>query len=69
MQLGDQLCSFAGVTRHSANTLQAVAAALQASEGRAVQTTVLRRGIAVELLLTPRPWSGRGLLGCHLQPL
>lgn len=69
LQLWDQMLSFAGVTKQTPNTLQAVAAALQANEGRPVETVVLRQGGAAVLQLTPQPWGGRGLLGCHLRPL
>lgn len=64
-----QMCSFAGVTKQTANTLQAVAAALAAHEGRPVEAVVLRQGAALALQVTPRQWGGRGLLGCHLRPL
>ena len=69
LQLWDQMVSFAGVTKHTANTLQAVAAALQANQGRPVETVVLRQGAPAVLQLTPQSWGGRGLLGCHLRPL
>ena len=69
LQLWDQLCSFAGVTQRTPSTLQAVAAALQAHEGQAVEALVLRQGALLSLQLTPRQWGGRGLLGCHLRPL
>jgi 26S proteasome non-ATPase regulatory subunit 9 len=69
LQLWDQLCSFAGVTQQTPSTLQAVAAALQAHEGQAVEAVVLRQGALLSLQLTPRQWGGRGLLGCHLRPL
>ena len=42
---------------------------LAASEGQAVPTALLRNGMPVLLMLTPQRWAGRGLLGCHLQPL
>ena len=42
---------------------------LAASEGQAVPTALLRNGMPVLLILTPQRWAGRGLLGCHLQPL
>lgn len=69
LQLGDQLCRFGEVTRDAPSTLQAVAAALAAHEGRPVAAVVLRQGAPVALQLTPRQWGGRGLLGCHLRPL
>ncbi|CAI5532362.1 unnamed protein product, partial [Closterium sp. Naga37s-1] len=46
-----------------AELLKQVAAELQGSEGRGVNMTVLRAGNVVELLVTPRRWGGRGLLG------
>lgn len=69
LQLGDQLCSFAGVSKAVPSTLQAVAAALAANEGRPVEAVVLRQGAPLALQLTPQQWGGRGLLGCHLRPL
>ncbi|CAI5457417.1 unnamed protein product [Closterium sp. Yama58-4] len=51
-----------------AELLKQVAAELQGSEGRGVSMTVLRAGNVVELVVTPRRWGGRGLLGCHLSP-
>jgi Nas2 N_terminal domain len=55
-----------------------------AAQGRAIQITVLRRGAdqngttstdaadgtttVVSLSLTPKPWSGRGMIGCHIVP-
>lgn len=69
LQLWDQMLSFAGVTKQTPDTLQAVAAALQANQGRPVETVVLRQGAPAVLQLTPQPWGGRGLLGCHLRPL
>lgn len=79
MQVGDLVCSIAGVSGAEAQAapagsggeqaLQRVAAALQAAAGQAVPTKVLRQGMPLELQLVPRPWSGRGLLGCRLRPL
>jgi 26S proteasome non-ATPase regulatory subunit 9 len=70
IQLGDRLLQFGGITAQTPNTLQQVAAELQACEGRAVDAAFLRLGVGeVRLQLVPRRWSGRGLLGCHLQPL
>lgn len=51
------------------NPLQAVARLLQESEGREVESEWLHEGRRVAARLTPQAWAGRGLLGCHLQPL
>lgn len=69
LQLGDQLCSFGGVSRgsHPTSTLPAVAGALV--EGTTVKAVVLRQGAPLTLQLTPHKWFGQGLLGCHLRPL
>lgn len=67
LQLHDQLCSFGGVTRQTPNTLQAVAAVLR--EGQEVEAVLQRHGAPLVVTLTPKPWAGRGLLGCHLHPL
>ncbi|KAL4434406.1 hypothetical protein ABPG75_000847 [Micractinium tetrahymenae] len=69
LQLNDQLCSVGGVTRHTPNTLQSVAALVQASEGQPVEAVVLRHGSPMVLTLTPKRGAGPGLLGCHLRPL
>jgi membrane-associated protease RseP (regulator of RpoE activity) len=63
LRLGDQLLRFGGVLAESPNMLQGVAAELQGGVGRAVEVEVLRRGEKLALGVTPRSWSGRGLLG------
>ncbi|GAQ79867.1 hypothetical protein KFL_000400100 [Klebsormidium nitens] len=69
LKLGDQLLRFGGVQAETPNVLQGVAAALQGGAGQAIPVEVLRRGEKVALAVTPRSWSGRGLLGCHIRPL
>lgn len=69
VRLGDLMVSFGHVTAQTPNVLQAVARLLAASEGQGVVTVVLRDGARVTLTVRPQQWEGRGLLGCHLQPL
>jgi 26S proteasome non-ATPase regulatory subunit 9 len=69
LQVGDLMIRFAHVTSQTPNFLTAVAGALQAGEGKELTAVVLRDGEEVKLKLTPQKWEGRGLLGCHLQPL
>jgi 26S proteasome non-ATPase regulatory subunit 9 len=64
-----QSSSSSGSSGGVSAVLQAVAAELQAHEGRPVSTAWLRAGQQLELQLTPQRWDGRGLLGCHLRPL
>jgi len=51
--------------------MSALGEVVAAHEGRQLEVQVLPEGEArpLTLQLTPARWSGRGLLGCHLQPL
>jgi len=69
LQIGDLMIRFAHVTSETPNVLGAVAGALAAGEGKELEAVVLRNGQEVKLRLIPQKWEGRGLLGCHLQPL
>ncbi|KAH7623238.1 hypothetical protein Ndes2526B_g01659 [Nannochloris sp. 'desiccata'] len=69
LQIGDLMIRFAHVTSQTPNFLSAVAGALAAGEGKELEAVVLRNGEEVKLRLIPQKWEGRGLLGCHLQPL
>lgn len=60
--LGDQLLKFGSVDGGD-NVLMRLAREGQTNEGRGLHVVVLRRGEAVHLTVTPRPWAGRGLLG------
>ena len=68
--VGDVMIRFGRVTGQTPNFMQAVAAALAAGEGTEIEAVVLRQGVGeVKVQLVPQQWAGRGLLGCHLQPL
>ena len=66
--VGDLLLSLGEATAASGG-LAAVAEVVRASQGRPVRAVVLRAGAPLALQLVPSPWGGRGLLGCHLQPI
>ncbi|XP_057767831.1 uncharacterized protein LOC130988089 isoform X2 [Salvia miltiorrhiza] len=68
LQLGDQILKFGDVERGE-NLLQRLAAEAQQKQGEAVPLVVTRQGSLVNLTVTPRTWSGRGLLGCHFRIL
>lgn len=67
IQIGDLVLKFGPVIAGT-DCIRSVSQHLQQSQGRKVDVRVLREGREVLLEVTPRPWSGRGLLGCHLQP-
>lgn len=70
--VGDQLLKFGSVDGGD-NLLMRLAREGQDNEGRGLHVVVLRRGESVHLTVTPRRWSGRGLLGYgslpHFVPL
>jgi len=45
------------------------ARAFAESENSPVRVLVSRRGDVVEVSVTPRAWSGAGLVGCHMRPM
>ncbi|BEI85476.1 hypothetical protein CcaverHIS002_0508770 [Cutaneotrichosporon cavernicola] len=65
---GDIIYSFSGITAASEGGMQAIGAVVQRSEGQTLTLLVLRGNERKMLHLTPRAWSGRGLLGCHILP-
>ncbi|KAK9822610.1 hypothetical protein WJX74_010446 [Apatococcus lobatus] len=69
VQLGDQWISFGRSDASKGSSMASVAATLQDCEGRLATAEFVRRGAAMQLQLMPSKWSGRGLLGCHLQAL
>mmetsp|Transcript_62651 Transcript_62651/g.149447 ORF Transcript_62651/g.149447 Transcript_62651/m.149447 type:complete len:217 (-) Transcript_62651:153-803(-) len=75
LRVGDRVCSFGGVSRQATGDLHACFAAIAklvpASEGAQIDL-VIKRGDAADVVtvqLRPRKWAGRGLLGCHMDPI
>ena len=69
---GDLLLQFGAVSSRTPDFLGAIPRALRDSMGESLAVVVDRPGnpeTPVSLSLTPKVWSGRGLLGCHLSPL
>lgn len=62
LQLGDQVVRFGNV-QSGENLLQRLAAEVQSNQGCAVSMTVMRQGAMTNVLVTPRVWQGRSLLG------
>jgi hypothetical protein len=71
----DLIVSFGPLHKENHDHLRAIAELVpeMASEKKSIEICLLRRKVGVEwetlhFKLTPRPWNGRGLLGCHLMP-
>mmetsp|Transcript_3250 Transcript_3250/g.5237 ORF Transcript_3250/g.5237 Transcript_3250/m.5237 type:complete len:225 (+) Transcript_3250:374-1048(+) len=73
LRVGDRVLEFGGLDAAaiSARGMAALASVVQNNEGRALKVVVMPEGEAKSstLQLTPSRWEGRGLLGCHLQPV
>ncbi|ESR66855.1 PDZ domain-containing protein [Citrus sinensis] len=68
LQLGDQVLKF-GTVEAGDNLLERLAAEGRKNQGNAVPVVIMRQGGLINLAVTPRPWQGRGLLGCHFRML
>jgi 26S proteasome non-ATPase regulatory subunit 9 len=66
----DLILSFGNITLYSGDPLAEVGRMVPVVAGQEQSLTVLvqRQGGSESLQLTPKPWSGRGLLGCHIVP-
>ncbi|MCO5578182.1 hypothetical protein L7F22_032020 [Adiantum nelumboides] len=68
LMVGDQLIKF-GSVEGGDNLLMRLGREGRMNEGNAIPVTVLRRGVQLQLIVTPRQWSDPGLLGCHIRQL
>lgn len=66
LQLGDQIVKFGNV-EYGDNLLPKLASEAQMNQGKPVPMLVMRQGTLVNLMVTPRTWRGRGLLGCNFR--
>ncbi|XP_077163764.1 26S proteasome non-ATPase regulatory subunit 9 isoform X2 [Paroedura picta] len=69
LQVDDEIVEFGSVNTRNFQSIQNIATVVQHSEGRSLSVTVLRRGERMHLGLTPKRWTGKGLLGCNIVPL
>jgi hypothetical protein len=63
------LIRFGVVDCNTKSGLVAIGTELAANEFKVLRVQVEREGKRVLLMVTPMPWNGKGLLGCHLVPL
>ncbi|XP_050970648.1 26S proteasome non-ATPase regulatory subunit 9 [Labeo rohita] len=68
LRVGDEIIEFGSVNTQNFRNLRDIASVVQHSEGKSLRVGLLRSGLEVHLNLTPKQWSGRGLLGCNLVP-
>ena len=70
LKVGDVILSFGSISKHNFTGLQCVGEVVQHSVGRGIRVEIKRENEDDEIVtLTPKQWSGRGLLGCNIVPL
>jgi 26S proteasome regulatory subunit N4 len=66
---GDELVRFDSVDGKVQNPLSLIPQIVSDNANHPILLVVHRNGVEQSISLTPRSWSGRGLLGCHLSPI
>lgn len=66
---GDELLSIGSIDYKISNPMSVIPKLVYDNANSPIPLVVRRGGDVLELELTPRQWSGRGLLGCHLSPV
>jgi 26S proteasome non-ATPase regulatory subunit 9 len=68
---GDLLLRFGSVDCNTPNPMASIPSVVKASLNKELSIVVLKNGSSSpsKLVLIPKVWSGRGMLGCHLTPL
>lgn len=69
IELNDLLIEFGTVTSNTESFLKSIVELVGKNVNQPIPIVVLRNSERVELSITPQPWGGRGLLGCHLTPV
>ncbi|XP_076055808.1 26S proteasome non-ATPase regulatory subunit 9 [Oratosquilla oratoria] len=69
LKVNDLVIKFGSVSNENFENLSSVGRVVQHSQNSPIKVTVQRQGKNVTLTVTPRVWSGKGLLGCNLVPL
>lgn len=68
LQVDDLVLAFGSVTLQNFSSLQVIGSIVQYSKGKEIIVTVKRGENVNDLKLTPKDWSGKGLLGCNIVP-
>jgi 26S proteasome non-ATPase regulatory subunit 9 len=71
LHVGDLVCRIGTIRKDNFRTMQDVGSLVNNSENRSITLLVQRANTKEQqtVTLTPKKWSGNGLLGCKLTPL
>jgi 26S proteasome non-ATPase regulatory subunit 9 len=66
----DELLQFGHIQASDPKAFASIAKLVGESVSKPIKLIVRRNNTEIiEITLTPQPWGGRGLLGCHLSPI
>jgi len=68
IQVRDQITSFGTISSSNFKDLAQIGELVKNSQNQQVRVKVKRDSKVEELILVPKTWSGRGLLGCNIVP-
>lgn len=68
IQVRDLIISFGSITSSSFKDLAQIGELVKNSQNQQVRVKVKRDNKIEELILIPKTWTGRGLLGCNIVP-
>jgi len=66
---GDLIARFGSVTAENFESLKSISEVVEHSQNRALHVTLIRDGLTHRVQLTPKAWSGQGLLGFKIRPV
>ena len=68
IQVRDLIVAFGSITSNNFKELAQIGELVKNSQNNQVRVKVKRSNKIEELILVPKTWSGRGLLGCNIVP-
>lgn len=68
IQVRDQIVSIGSISSNSFVDIVQIGKLVKNSQNQQVRVKVKRENNLIELILVPKIWSGRGLLGCNIIP-
>ncbi|KAB7499562.1 26S proteasome non-ATPase regulatory subunit 9 [Armadillidium nasatum] len=69
LSVNDEICKFGTVTAENFKCLSCIKEVVEHSKNKPIQVVIRRDGNMRLITLTPRNWSGPGLLGCNILPV
>ncbi|XP_076666628.1 26S proteasome non-ATPase regulatory subunit 9 [Andrena cerasifolii] len=69
IQVEDLILAFGSIDYRNFKSLKDIGTLVQNSRYKTINVNIKRGSSILSLTLTPRPWAGKGLLGCNVIPI